>query len=75
MGRLAIPFNTKLRSLRSGWRCKTIRIKDCSQSFGFNVVWNVFDGCDVGIPFKNITLELLVQVCVRISPWMWNGHR
>ncbi len=67
MRTLAIPRNDEFRRLRPSRWVKTSRFKRRFQLFRLNVVRKVFDSRYVRDAVKNVTLELFVQVSVRIT--------
>lgn len=71
---LSVPFNNEFGSLRSRRWLKPIGIEGRSQLFCFDGIRNVLDGRDVRHSVEDIALELLVEVRVRVTPRVGNGH-
>jgi len=56
------------RGIKAGW------IERRSQLLGLDIVGNVLDCRDLWHTFEDVSLQLRIEICVRITTWMRNRH-
>ena len=71
---LSIPLDGQFRRVRACGRGEASRIENRSQLLGLYVVWDVLDRRDLWHTVEDVSLQLGVEVRVRVTTGMWNRH-
>ena len=71
---LSIPLDGQFRRIRACRGIQTGRIENRPQLLGLDIVRNVLDGRDLGNTVEDVSLQLGVEVRVRITTWMRDRH-
>jgi hypothetical protein len=71
---LSIPLDGQFRRLRPCQRIETSWIKTCPQLLGLDIIRNELDRRDLWHTVKNVSLQLGVEVCVRVTTGMRDRH-
>jgi len=71
---LSIPLDGQFRRIRACRGIQAGRIESCPQLLCLDIVRNVLDGRDLWNTVEDVSVQLGVEVGVRITTQMWDRH-